>query len=472
MASLTEQFHPQHWSFLKNLANACHAKNGTAYLVGGCVRSGLLGETVNDFDLEVFGLPPDVLETVLESVARVKRVGKAFGIYKLEGWPIDVGLPRRERRSGIRHRDFSIDIIPDMSLEEAARRRDFRMNAIYYDIRKEKILDPLGGLLDLENRALRHCSPRFSEDPLRVLRGMQLAARIPATVAPDTLELCRQLTPESLSPERFFGEWEKLILYGRSPSNGLAFLKACDWTRFFPELHAMIGCEQDPQWHPEGDVWDHTLHCMDAFSKGRTGIRDDDLAVGLAVLCHDMGKPLTTERHESKIRSHGHESAGVKPARRFLEQLRVSGRLTEVILPLIKCHMRPGVLFEQKSSASAIRRLARDCGQLDLLLRVFQADSAGRPPLPDESGKAVQWLTNRARELEVSRSGPKPILKGTDLLQRGWQSGPKLGRFLNAAYEAQLDGSFTSREEALQWLDDQLDGKSSVKPTHCDDAVS
>ncbi|MEX0326022.1 MAG: CCA tRNA nucleotidyltransferase [Puniceicoccaceae bacterium] len=440
--------------------------------MGGCVRSGLLGESVKDFDLEVFGLPPETLESVLESMAKAKRVGKAFGIYKLEGWPIDVGLPRRERKSGSGHRDFEIDIDPAMPIEEAARRRDFTMNALYYDIRAQQVRDPLGGLADLENRILRHCSPRFAEDPLRVLRGMQLTARIPATVADETMELCRQLDPGSLSPERFFGEWEKLILLGKSPSIGLDFLKTCSWIRFFPGLHAMIGCEQDPQWHPEGDVWDHTLHCMDAFADRRTGNREDDLAVGLAVLCHDMGKPLTSGKHEGKIRSHGHESAGLKPARLFMEQLRVSGRLIEIVLPLIKCHMRPGVLYAQKSSASAIRRLARDCGRMDLLLRVFRADSAGRPPLLDEGEKAVQWLTTRASELEVSRTRPKAILRGTDLLERGWHSGPELGKFLNAAYEAQLDGAFTSREEAMQWLENHIDGKSSFKPTQPADAES
>jgi tRNA nucleotidyltransferase (CCA-adding enzyme) len=228
----------------------------------------------------------------------------------------------------------------------------------------------------------------------------------------------------------------------------------------------MIGCRQEPQWHPEGDVWDHTLHCMDAYALSRTGQREEDLAVGFAVLCHDMGKPLTTEVSNGRIRSHGHESAGLKPARRFLERLHVSTRLTELILPLVKCHMRPGVLFEQKSSPGAIRRLARDCGRLDLLLRVFQADSAGRPPLQDESRQAVEWLTGQSRQLNVERSRPKPILRGTDLLERGWNSGPALGKFLNEAYEAQLDDAFTNREEALRWLEAYLEGKSSLRPIH------
>ena len=463
MSSLPQSFHPRHWAFLKRLSGACRARGGTACLVGGCVRSALLGETVEDFDLEVFGLAPAELESVLDSLTKIKRVGRAFGIYMLEGWPIDVGLPRRERKCGTGHRDFTIDIDPGMSLAEAALRRDFTMNAIYFELDAERIMDPLGGLQDLERRILRHCSPRFSEDPLRVLRGMQFCARIPASVAPETLELCRQLDPEALSAERFFGEWEKLLLSGKQPSRGLAFLKDCDWTRFFPELQAMIGCEQEPQWHPEGDVWAHTLHCMDAFANQRSGIREDDLMVGFAVLCHDMGKPLTTEFSDGKIRSHGHESAGLKPARQFLERLRVSNRLVDGILPLIKCHMRPGILHARNSSDSAIRRLARDCGRMDLLLRVFQADSAGRPPLADGSEKAVQWLRLKARQLEVARSRPKPVLRGTDLLERGWKSGPEMGAFLDSAYEAQLEGEFTTRAEALHWMETHLEGRSSPK---------
>jgi tRNA nucleotidyltransferase (CCA-adding enzyme) len=442
-------------TLLEKLAHACADRGGRAYLVGGCLRSALLGEPVYDFDVEVFGLPEKELEKNLRKLAHVSHVGKSFGIYKLSGFPVDVGLPRTERKLGTGHRGFSVQIDPGMSLGEAARRRDFTINAIYYDILEQKVKDPLGGQDDLRKRILRHCSERFPEDPLRVLRGMQFAARLPASVAPETIRLCAGLNPEGLSRERFFGEWQKLILMGKKPSAGLAFLKKCGWLQYFPELQALSGCPQDPDWHPEGDVWEHTLHCIDAFATQRIGNPEEDLVVGLAVLCHDMGKPSTTERVDGKWRSYGHESAGVKPARSFMERLNVSGRIVEQVIPLVKCHMRPALLYADRSSPSAIRRLARDSGRLDLLLRVFQADAGGRPPLTDNSSEAIDWLKTEAEYLQVGSSRPMPLLNGHDLLERGWESGPAMGDFLHKAYEAQLDGAFVNRVEALDWLDGQ-----------------
>jgi tRNA nucleotidyltransferase (CCA-adding enzyme) len=458
MQALTRFFPQSHWRFLQTLAWRCHSAGGKACLVGGCVRSALLRESVVDFDVEVFGLPPERLEPVLRDLAPVNRVGKAFGIYKLAGWPVDIGLPRLERKHGTGHRGFEVSIDPDMPIEQAARRRDFTVNAIYFDISAEELVDPLGGIEDLRAGRLRHCSDRFPEDPLRVLRAMQLAARLPADVDAATVQLCAGLSPEGLSRERYFAEWEKLLLQGRQPSRGMAFLKACGWLRFFPELAALDGCPQDPRWHPEGDVWAHTLHCMDAFAAERVDDRDEDLIVGLAVLCHDMGKPLTTEIDDAGIRSHGHESAGTAPARTFMQRLNVAGRLIEQVLPLVKCHMRPAMLYHNRSSSAAIRRLARDCGRLDRLLRVFRADAAGRPPLAHDTESACAWLRDQARRLQVETGRPRRLIGGRDLLKRGWQPGPELGKILEAIYERQLDGAFSDRAEALAWLEDQLAG--------------
>lgn len=470
MLELIRHYQPTHWTFLKGLAKQCAQSGGKAYLVGGCVRSALLREAVADFDVEVFGLPPAELETILRGIAPVAKVGRAFGIYKLMGWPIDVGLPRSERKRGSGHRGFDISIDPQMPLEEAASRRDFTVNAIYLDILNEQLIDPLSGRADLEKGLLRHCSERFAEDPLRVLRAMQFAARLPAVVCPETLALCRRLTPEGLSPERYFAEWEKLLLEGKEPSRGLFFLRDCGWLAHFPELDAMSGCPQDPAWHPEGDVFEHTAYCLDAFARARTGKREEDLIVGFAVLCHDMGKPATTERIDGHLRSYGHESAGLKPARQFMKRLSLAARLAEQVLPLVKCHMRPAILFADKSSPAAIRRLARDCERLDRLLRVFRADAAGRPPLPDTSAEAAEWLATLARSLQVESGKPRRILSGRDLMQRGWSAGPAMGSFLDLAYERQIDGAFTNREEALAWLADHCPDEAVFTEIHSERA--
>lgn len=438
---------------LRTVARRCAAAGGRAYLVGGVVRSALLGEIPVDYDLEVFGLGDEALVQALQGMGVVRPVGKAFGIYKLGAYPIDIGLPRTERKIGHGHRGFEIQTDPSLSLREAALRRDFTVNALYMDILSGEVIDPLGGLPDLQSRTIRHCSEQFGEDPLRVLRAMQFAARLEARVAPETVELCRSLSPEGLSAERFGAEWEKLLLKGRRPSLGLAFLKDAGWLAWFPELEALVGCPQDPRWHPEGDVWQHTLHCLDALPALRTGNPQDDLTVALAVLCHDIGKPLTTETTESGIRSPGHETAGLGPADTFMERLRISRRVREAVLPLVACHMRPASLYRDQSSSAALRRLANDCERLDLLLLVFRADNAGRPGYLDDSAAAAQWIQERARALHIEAQKPRPILQGRDLLKQGMRPGPEMGALLRKAYQAQLDGIFTELEAAIRWAE-------------------
>lgn len=466
MADLASLYPAEELAFLRRVSEACRARGGRALLVGGCVRSALLGDTVYDLDVEVFGLTAEQLDSVLQPLAAAEKVGRSFGVYKLRGWDIDVSLPRRERRTGSGHRDFAIEVDPGLSLPEAARRRDFTVNALYHDLLEDRIEDPLGGVADLRRGQLRHCSERFVEDPLRVLRGMQLAARLEASLAPETERLAAGLDPAGLAPERYRLEWEKLITLGIRPSLGLEVLRSTGWTRFFPELHALIGCPQDPRWHPEGDVWNHTLHCLDAFAAHhRTGPREDDLVTGLAVLCHDTGKPVCTVEEKGAIRSPGHDKAGVRIARQFLEHLRFPACIIGEVLPLVACHMRPAVLYRDNSSDAAVRRLSRDCGRLDRLLRVFIADAAGRPPEgPGNAPEAAAWLRERARSLAVDKGGPPPLLGGKDLLRHGWEPGPAIGEMLAQAYEAQLDGAFNDREEALRWLESrlaQLSGKES-----------
>jgi tRNA nucleotidyltransferase (CCA-adding enzyme) len=308
---------------LAKVAALVRDAGGTAYLVGGCVRDHLLGGMVRDLDLEVFGLEADRLQRELAARYRLDLVGRAFGVLKLRGVPVDVGLPRRETKIGRGHRGFTVDSDPWLPLDVAARRRDFTLNAIYLDPLRDQLEDPVGGIADLERRILRHTSPAFAEDPLRVLRGMQLAARYEFAVDPVTVELCRRIQPEDLARERIYDEWRKLLLLGRRPSLGLAFVRETGWLRYYPELEALTRCPQDPVWHPEGDVWTHTLHALDAFADERIGDDREDLVVGLAVLCHDFGKPLTSVRAGggTRVRSPRHESAGEEPTRAFLARL-------------------------------------------------------------------------------------------------------------------------------------------------------
>jgi tRNA nucleotidyltransferase (CCA-adding enzyme) len=427
---------------LRRITHLVHEAGGRALVVGGSVRDALLGLPVKDLDLEVFGLAPSRLEELLDKTFRIDRVGQSFGVLKLKGLAIDVSIPRRESKHGLGHKGFEIQSDPTLSLEDAASRRDFTVNAMAFDPLTEQLLDPWNGLRDLEAGVLRHVSEKFSEDPLRVLRAMQFAARFDFAVAPETVGLCRTITPEGLVRERVFEEWRKLILRGKKPSRGLEFLRACGWLTDYPELLALIDCPQDPEWHPEGDVWIHTLRVLDAYATERIGDDWEDLVVGLAALCHDLGKPATTAMTEDRWRSPGHEEAGVEPTRVFLERMTNQEQLFEEIAPLVREHLRPIMLFKADASASAIRRLARRVGRIDRLIRVCRADHAGRPPLPFDGFPAGAWLLERAAALDVMSSAPTPLILGRHLIELGLRPGPAFKPLLESCFEAQLDGRF------------------------------
>ena len=433
------------------VAQLVRAAGGRALLVGGCVRDRLLGGEPKDFDLEVYGLAPERLKAVLASRFELDLVGISFGVIKLRGHDIDVALPRRETKLGLGHRAFATAYDPTLGIEEASARRDFTVNAIYLDPLTDEFLDPWHGREDLGRGVLRHVSGHFREDPLRVLRGMQFVARFDLEPAPETIDVCRAMTPEGLAQERLMGEWSKLLLQGRRISRGLEFLRATGWTRYYPELERLIGCGQDPEWHPEGDVWNHTLCCLDATDAWRTG--EDDLIVGFAVLCHDFGKPLCTayDPVRKRIRSLGHDECGVEPTLSFLRRLTNEERLLKEVPPLVRLHMRPFAMWRDRSSDGAIRRLAAKVTRIDRLIRVAAADDAGRPPFPSEP-EPLRWLAEQAKRLAVEDSAPKPIVMGRHLLAEGLAPGPDFKRLLDACYEAQLDGRFEDLAHGIEYL--------------------
>lgn len=439
---------------VRTIAELVRREGGRALLVGGCVRDSLLGRSPDDFDLECFGIGAERLRSVLSKRFSLDLVGASFGIFKLHHFDVDVAIPRRETKLGLGHKAFETECDPSLSLEDAAARRDFTANAIYEDPLTEEILDPWNGRVDLERGILRHVSAHFREDPLRVLRGMQFVARFGFSPAQETIAACRTMEPENLPKERLMGEWRKMLVKGVVISAGLQFLRDAGWTKYYPELAALIGCRQDPEWHPEGDAWNHTLCCLDAFASARTGDDDDDLIVGLAVLCHDFGKPATTawDPRKRRIRSLGHDEAGVAPTLSFLRRLTNEERLLREVPPLVQLHMRPFAMWKDKASDAAIRRLAvRAGGRLDRLLRVAAADDAGRPPFPRDPA-ALEWLAAQAERLRVADSAPKPLVMGRDLIALGMKPGVEFGNILKAVYEAQLDGKFDTRENGLKFI--------------------
>lgn len=433
---------------VQEVARLVAAAGGRALLVGGCVRDALVGTAggPKDFDFEVYGLSPDALSAALSRRFGLDFVGASFGVIKLKGCGIDVALPRRETKLGLGHRAFEMECDPFLPVKDAAARRDFTINAIYQDPLTGEIIDPWGGCEDLKGKILRHVSPHFTEDPLRVLRGMQFVARFGLVPAPETIELCRGMTTEGLAQERLMGEWSKLLLQGVKISKGLEFLRATGWLSFYPELERLVGCEQDPHWHPEGDVWNHTLQCLDAFASSRKPDDDDNLVVAFAVLCHDFGKPFCTSYDpvKGRIRSLGHDEAGAAPAVEFLKRLTNEERILKEVPQLVRLHMRLYAMWRDKSSDGAIRRLATKVSSIGSLVKVAAADGT-----PQE---ACAWLLEQARRLEVAAAAPRPIVTGKDLIALGLKPGVEFGKILKAAYEAQLDGQFSDKPTALAYL--------------------
>jgi tRNA nucleotidyltransferase (CCA-adding enzyme) len=443
---------PEHWKQGRDVCETVRAAGGRALLVGGCVRDCAVGLSATDLDIEVYGIPPARLVQLLSERFAIDLVGRAFGVIKIRGVPIDVSIPRSSSKGGRGPEEFETLSDPDMTPEEAAGRRDFTINAIALDPLAGEVIDPFRGLEDLEAGILRHTTEKFAEDPLRVLRGMQLAARFDLEVAAETIAQCRKIEPGSLARERIFEEWKKFVRRSRRPSRGLGLLRDCGWIRHFPELLALIGCEQDPEWHPEGDVWIHTLHCMDSFAAERSGDDRGDLVVGLAVLCHDFGKPTTTAKEESgRITTKRHERAGEARTRSFLGRMTNEHGLIDEVAALVGAHLAPLQLFEARSGDAAVRRLARRVGRIDRLVRVARADHAGRPPRESRRFAAGDWLLERARARDVEAAAPEHIVTGRDLIQLGLSSGPQLGSILEACYAAQLEGTFSTLEEGLEY---------------------
>jgi len=434
------------------LAQLFQNAGGNLILVGGTVRDLIMGNSPSELDVEARGLTINQIKDLISPFYKCDEVGKAFGVLKLKGQPIEIALPRTEIKSGIGHKGFSIKPDPDLPYAKAVRRRDFTINSIGLDPLSGALLDPCGGKKDIANKILRHIGPAFAEDPLRVLRGAQFIGRFDLTPSIETLEICRSMKMENLPPERVYQEWKKLILKGINLSAGLNFIKNTNWIHYFPELEDLIGCKQDPEWHPEGDVWIHTLHCLDAFAKKRIGEEWEDLVVGLAVLCHDIGKPLTTKIGEDgRIRSPKHEPMGEEPTRNFLSRMTNQNDLIEQVVQLVRRHLAPRTFYNDQASDGAIRRLARQVIRIDRLVRVADADISGRPPREDTFPEGP-WLLKRSEELKVQDSAPLPIIMGRHLIERGLTPSPDFSRILEKCFEAQLDGTFTEQQGGLQYL--------------------
>ncbi len=441
---------------LMEIASALHAAGGRVILVGGAVRDGLLGLPSKDLDVEVFGMELDSLRTALASFGKVLSVGQSFGVLMVRGLGVDFSLPRRDSKVAPGHRGFEVEFDPLLSFRVASRRRDLTINSMGIDLDTRELLDPHGGRADLEAGTLRATDPNcFGEDPLRGLRVAQIAARFGMEANADLMEVCASLDLSELPGERQNEEFRKLLLKGREPSRGLAFLRSSRLLRYFPELEALIDVPQDPVWHPEGDVWAHTLMSLDRAAELRGPDEGENEALMFAALCHDFGKPATTAQIEGRIRSRGHDRSGAAPTRAFLARLRASSELTEKTVALVEHHLAPALLVEQGATPKAYRRLARKLSHagvsMRLLERVARADHLGRTTEEAtlRSFPAGEAFLAQTDALAVTAEAPHDVVLGRHLIARGQSPSPDFSRVLERCREIQDETGLTDADAIL-----------------------
>jgi len=479
-------------------------QGGDPLLVGGCVRDYILGHEPKDIDTEVYGMSADMLIAVLSEytvdmehkgrIGRVDAVGSSFGVIKLiifsgtdaPNEEYDFSLPRRDNKTGAGHKGFQVAVDPGMTVRDAASRRDFTMNSVCARIKRNyqpcevcedgytgdgevcescsgrciedmgvsiEIIDPFNGVADLKDRILRHTSDAFAEDPLRVLRGMQFAGRMGMTVATETARLAYRIRDEysTLALERVWGEWYKWASKSIVPSQGLAFLYATKWVYLYPELSAMIGCEQEYEYHPEGTVWIHTQHTVDAaMAIAREEGLDTDARVALVfgALCHDMGKPSCTIRNEAgRIASPGHAEAGMPLAASFMRSIGAPESMVAEVVALTGYHMR----HLNGISAKAARRLAKEMRDSkattpQMVGWIMEADHSARPWTGERimPSDALAFIGMMEEAVEAV----KPLIQGRDLIAMGMKPGPDMGRILRAIEVEQVAGTITSPDDA------------------------
>ena len=452
----------------RRVVEEVRAAGGRALFVGGWVRDRLIDREAKDIDIEVYGLTARRLRTLLEGIGRVDAVGESFTVYKLG--PLDVSLPRRESKTGRGHRGFTVTGDPDLSIEEASRRRDFTVNAIAWDPLTEEHVDPHGGIQDLKRGILRMVDPNtFADDSLRVLRAVQFAARFQWRVDEATKTLCKAVPLDDLPSERIWGEFEKLLLKASRPSVGFELaLELGVIERLFPGLAALVGCEQEPKWHPEGDVWVHNLLVIDQAATRTSGLPyPQQVALMLGAVCHDLGKPATTAHIDGRIRSHNHEEAGVEPTRMILDRLNIHTMngydVRAQVIGLVAHHLKPGMWHRAPDGVGdgAFFRLARKV-DLELLARLAVSDCLGRTGTFDCT--AMDWFLERAQRLFAHKGPPAALLLGRHVLALGLDPGPEVGRILKQVYERQVDGDVASLPEAIVLAKELVENVRGAKP--------
>ena len=423
----------------RKIAEAIRDAGGRAFFVGGYVRDMLMGIECKDIDIEVYGIVPSRLRKVLAAFGEVYDKGAAFGVLGLRHSELDIAMPRRESLRGTKHTDFDVSVDPFLTYEEASMRRDFTINAMMLDPLTGGIVDCWDGRGDLERKIIRHVSDAtFGDDALRVFRAAQFAARMNAAIAPDTMDICRRMNVTELSKERIYDELAKALLKAETPSVFFRVLRDMDHLReFFPEIAALAGVPQNPKYHPEGDVFEHTMLTLDAAARLRP-MAKEPLNYMLAALMHDLGKADSTEiSPEGKITSYMHPVSGIPLAETQLRRLTNNTRTIAYVKNMVDLHMRPNML----ASANSKKKKSREMFDLSLcpedLMLISRADATGKLDAPYDD---ANWQFLAERLNDYYKCIARPMVTGADLIAAGVKPGKHMGDMIARARSLHFSG--------------------------------
>lgn len=419
------------------IAEKTEQLGGRVFFVGGYVRDEMLGIENKDIDIEIHGLTKQQVEAVLDSVGERLEYGKSFGIYGLSGLDLDIALPRTERTIGSGHRDFEVSSDPFMGTLEAARRRDFTVNALMKDVLTGEIIDHFGGLSDIKSKLIRHIDDKtFVEDPLRVLRAAQFAARFGFEISDDTIALCRNIDISSLSAERIMLETEKALLKAENPSMFFEQLRRMEQLDYwFPELNALINVPQNREYHREGDAWTHTMMVLDEAAKRRSDVKYP-LGFMMSALCHDFGKAIcTTISEDGTVHSYEHEKNGLPVVQKFLERITTETKLIKYVLNMTELHMEPNIMANARSKLKKTNKLFDLSIEPYDLIQLAVCDGLGKiPKSRDSEGFLLQRYEKYQRIME------RPYLMGRDLIEAGLEPSEHFTEILGYAHKLRLAG--------------------------------
>lgn len=435
----------------KRIAEEVAEAGGRTYYVGGCVRDELLHKTSKDIDIEVYGISPEQLRSICRKFGKVDEVGMSFGILKIHGYDIDISMPRKERLTGVGHKSFDVEVDPYMDEKTAAMRRDFTINAIMKNVLTGEYVDSFSGIDDLKNHEIRHISDdTFVEDPLRVFRAAGFAARLNFHINQNTFNLCKSIDVSSLSNERIFEETNKVLLKADTPSIYFQALKGMSHLKeFFPEVESLIGLPQDPEKHPEGDVWNHTMCVLDNAAKVKSKSKHQ-LEFMYAALFHDIGKKDTTTFENGKWRSLKHDIAGIEKSKKALLKITNDKKLILYVQNMVSLHMKPHMTTVKSAKRTINGIIDRSVCPEDLIL-LSVCDKQNRRAIDDGYLKFWDEKIKEYRALML-----EPEVTGKDLIELGYVPGPMFAKIIAKCHQIHLSGC--DKETILKSLPNIIEG--------------